>query len=113
MVFNPDTARMEMTSFWEVLFSPMAVHKFLHTTSSSFVLAAIFVMGVSAWYILKGRDVVFARKSMVVGAVFGFLASLYTIFTGDSSARDIAHHQPMKFAAFEGLYNGRDRKSVV
>jgi cytochrome d ubiquinol oxidase subunit I len=104
---------MEMTSFWEVLFSPMAVNKFLHTTSSSFVLAAIFVMGVSAWYILKGRDVVFARKSMVVGAVFGFLASLYTIFTGDSSARDIAHHQPMKFAAFEGLYNGSEGAGLV
>jgi cytochrome d ubiquinol oxidase subunit I len=91
----------------------MAVHKFLHTTSSSFVLAAIFVMGVSAWYILKGRDVVFARKSMVVGAVFGFLASLYTIFTGDSSARDIAHYQPMKFAAFEGLYNGSEGAGLV
>jgi cytochrome d ubiquinol oxidase subunit I len=113
MIFNPDTARMEMTSFWEVLFSPMAVHKFLHTTSSGFVLAAIFVMGVSAWYILKGRDVVFARKSMVVGAVFGFLASLYTIFTGDSSARDIAHYQPMKFAAFEGLYNGSEGAGLV
>lgn len=106
MVFNPETARMEMTSFWEVLWSPMAIFKFLHTTSSSFVLAAIFVIGVSAWFILKGRDVAFARKSIVVGAIFGFIASIYTLFTGDSSARAIAHQQPMKFAAFEGLYNG-------
>jgi cytochrome d ubiquinol oxidase subunit I len=113
MVFNPETARMEMTSFWDVLFSPMAVHKFLHTTSSSFVLAAIFVIGVSAWYILKGRDIVFARKSIVVAAVFGFLASMYTVMTGDSSARDIAHHQPMKFAAFEGLYNGSEGAGLV
>lgn len=113
MVFNPETARMEMTSFWEVLFSPMAVHKFLHTTSSAFVLAAIFVIGVSAWFILKGRDVVFARKSIVIGAVFGFLSIIYTIFTGDSSARDIAHHQPMKFAAFEGLYNGSEGAGLV
>lgn len=113
MVFNPETARMEMTSFWEVLFSPMAVHKFLHTTSSAFVLAAIFVIGVSSWYILKGRDIVFARKSIVVGAVFGFLSIIYTIFTGDSSARDIAHYQPMKFAAFEGLYNGSEGAGLV
>ena len=113
MVFNPETARMEMTNFWEVLFSPMAVHKFLHTTSSSFVLAAIFVIGVSAWYILKGRDVVFARKSIVVAAVFGFVASIYTVFTGDSSARDVAHYQPMKFAAFEGLYNGSEGAGLV
>jgi cytochrome d ubiquinol oxidase subunit I len=113
MVFNPETARMEMTSFWEVLFSPMAVHKFLHTTSSAFVLAAIFVIGVSSWYILKGRDIFFARKSIVVGAIFGFLSIIYTIFTGDSSARDIAHYQPMKFAAFEGLYNGSEGAGLV
>ncbi|MBL7966867.1 MAG: cytochrome ubiquinol oxidase subunit I [Prolixibacteraceae bacterium] len=113
MVFNPETARMEMISFWEVLFSPMAVHKFLHTTSSAFVLASIFVIGVSAWFILKGRNIVFARKSIVVGAIFGFLSIIYTIFTGDSSARDIAHHQPMKFAAFEGLYNGSEGAGLV
>lgn len=113
MVFNPETARMEMTSFWDVLFSPMAVHKFLHTTSSSFVLAAIFVIGVSAWFILKGRDIVFARKSIVVAAIFGFLASIYTVATGDSSARSVAHDQPMKFAAFEGLYNGSEGAGLV
>jgi len=113
MVFNPEKARMEMTNFWDVLFSPMAVHKFLHTTSSSFVLASIFVIGVSAWFILKRRDIVFARKSIVVAAIFGFLASVYTVTTGDSSARDVAHHQPMKFAAFEGLYNGSEGAGLV
>ena len=113
MVFNPDTARMEMTSFWDVLWSPMAIHKFLHTTSSGFVLAAIFVVGVSAWYILKGRDIVFARKSIVVGSIFGFISIIYTIFSGDSSARTIAHDQPMKFAAFEGLYNGSEGAGLV
>jgi len=113
MVFNPETARMEMTSFWEVLFSPMAVHKFLHTTSSGFVLAAIFVIGISSWFILKGRDIIFARKSIIVGSIFGFVAIIYTIFTGDSSARDIAHYQPMKFAAFEGLYNGSEGAGLV
>lgn len=113
MVFNPETARMEMMSFWEVLFSPMAVHKFLHTTSSSFTLAAVFVIGISAWFLLKGREVAFARKSIVIAAVFGFLSSAYTVTTGDSSARDIAHHQPMKFAAFEGLYNGSQGAGLV
>ena len=113
MVFNPETARMEMTSFWDVLFSPMAVHKFLHTTSSSFVLASIFVIGVASWYILKGRDVVFARKSIIVAAIFGFMSSMYTVLTGDSSARDIAHYQPMKFAAFEGLYNGSEGAGLI
>ncbi len=113
MVFNPETARMEMTSFWEVLFSPMAVHKFLHTTSSSFVLASIFVIGVSAWFILKGRNILFARKSIVIASIFGLLASLYTVMTGDSSARDIARDQPMKFAALEGLYDGKEGAGLV
>jgi cytochrome d ubiquinol oxidase subunit I len=113
MVFNPEKARMEMVNFWDVLFSPVAVHKFLHTTSSSFVLASIFVIGVSSWFILKGKDVVFARKSIVVAAIFGLLASIYTVGTGDSSARDIARYQPMKFAAFEGLYNGSKGAGLI
>lgn len=113
MVFNPESARMEMVNFWDVLFSPMAVHKFIHTTSSGFVLASIFIIGVSGWFLLKGRNIVFARKSIVVGAIFGFVSIIYTIFSGDSSARDIAHHQPMKFAAFEGLYNGSEGAGLV
>src|SRR5512145_2917016 len=61
--FNPDTARNEMLNFWEVLFSPVAINKFLHTVSSGFVLASVFVTGISAWFLLKKRDVNFARKS--------------------------------------------------
>ncbi|MDP4210837.1 MAG: cytochrome ubiquinol oxidase subunit I [Bacteroidota bacterium] len=106
MHFNPDTARNEMVNFWEVLFSPFAVDKFLHTITSGFTLAAIFVIGISAWFLLKKRSTLFARRSMLVAAVFGLLASIFTAFTGDSSARLIAQKQPMKFAAFEGLYTG-------
>ncbi len=108
MLFNPETARNEMQSFWDVLFSPMAVQKFLHTTSSSFVLASVFVIGVSAWFLLKKRDHSFAKKSIAVAAVFGLLASVYTVATGDSSSRQIAKDQPMKFAALEGLVNGQE-----
>ena len=113
MRFNPETARNEMVDFWEILFSPVAVHKFLHTTSSGFVLAAIFVIGISAWFILKKREIAFARKSIAVAAVFGFLASIYVVMTGDSSARDVAQEQPMKFAAFEGLYNGSEGAGLI
>jgi cytochrome bd ubiquinol oxidase subunit I len=106
MHFNPDTARSEMVNFWAILFSPMAVDKFLHTISSGFTLASIFVVGISAWFLLKKRDVLFAKRSMVIGGVFGLLSAIFTAFSGDSSARLIAHKQPMKFAAFEGLYDG-------
>ncbi len=106
MHFNPDTARNEMVNFWEVLFSPFAINKFLHTISSGFVLASVFVVGISAWFLLKKREIVFAKKSIVVAAVFGIISSVYLAFTGDGSARLVANKQPMKFAAFEGLYNG-------
>jgi cytochrome d ubiquinol oxidase subunit I len=106
MHFNPETARNEMINFWDVLFSPMAVHKFLHTISSGFTLASLFVIGISAWFLLKKRDVIFAKRSMIVAGIFGLIVSVFTAVTGDNSARTIAHNQPMKFAAFEGFYNG-------
>ncbi len=113
MQFNPETARNEMADFWQVLFSPTAVNKFLHTISSGFVLAAIFVIGISAWFILKKRELLFAKRSMLVGAVFGILASVYLVFTGDSSTREIVHSQPMKFASLEGLYHGQEGAGLV
>lgn len=106
MHFNPDTARNEMINFWDVLFSPMAYTKFLHTISSGFTTASIFVVAISAWFLLKKREIVFAKRSIVVSGVFGLVATVFTATTGDSSARNIANQQPMKFAAFEGLYDG-------
>jgi len=113
MWFNPDTARNEMQNFWEVLFSPTAVNKFLHTAVSSYVLAAVFVIGVSSWYILKKREIEFAKKSIKIAVVFGLVFSVFTAFTGDSSAREIAHSQPMKFAAMENLKDGMTNAPLV
>jgi cytochrome d ubiquinol oxidase subunit I len=113
MKFNPDTARNEMINFWEVLFSPTAVNKFLHTIYSSYILAALFVVGISAWFLLKKRDIVFAKKSILVASVFGLIFSLMTVFTGDESAREIATSQPMKFAAMEGMYHGSTNAPLV
>lgn len=113
MVFNPETARNEMENFWDVLFSQVAVDKWLHATSSGFVLASVFVIGVSAWFILKKRELVLARKSILVAAVFGILSSIYLVMTGDNSTRTIANDQPMKFAAIEGLYNGSEGAGLV
>ncbi|MBE0676398.1 MAG: cytochrome ubiquinol oxidase subunit I [Bacteroidales bacterium] len=113
MVFNPDTARNEMHSFWAVLFNPVAIDKFLHTITSGFVLASIFVIGISSWFLLKKRNEELARKSVVVAGVFGIMASLFLIYTGDTSARTISRVQPVKFAAFEALYEGTDNAGLV
>jgi cytochrome d ubiquinol oxidase subunit I len=113
MHFNPDTARNEMTNFWEVLFSPVAINKFLHTVLSGYVVASVFVLGISAWFLLKKREVRFAKLSIVVAAVFGMVVSLFIIITGDQSARLMAKHQPMKFAAMENLYDGQRKAPLV
>ena len=79
--FNIATVRNEMDSFWDVLFSPVAINKFSHTVTSSFLLAAIFVMGVSAWYLLRGRHRRMARSSIALASVFGLVFALVAAFS--------------------------------
>ena len=113
MEFNPDTVRNEMVDFSAVAFSPAPVVKFCHTVSSSWVLGAVFVVGVSCWYLLRRRHRAFAFASIRVAAWFGLLAALTTAYTGHQSGRDIAMYQPMKLAAAEGLYEGGREKGLV
>ena len=107
--FNPDTVRSEMASaaaFWEVISNPVAVSKFFHSVTSGWVTGGIFVVGVSAWYLLKNRHVAFARKSLLVGAIVGLVGSGAVMLSGDSSGVHAAKYQPMKLAAAEGLMDG-------
>ena len=113
MVFNPETARNEMMNFWAVLFNPVAVDKFLHTISSGFVLASMFVMGISAWFLIRKREEFLAKRSILIAGIFGLASSLFLAFTGDSSARTIAKIQPVKFAAFEALSEGKQNAPLV
>jgi cytochrome d ubiquinol oxidase subunit I len=102
-----------MQNFWDVLFSPMAINKFLHTISAGYVTAAIFILGISAWFLLKKRETSVARKSILVAAIFGLIMSVFLIITGDGSAYTIAQKQPMKLAAMEGLYKGQKANELV
>jgi len=102
--FNPVTMRMEMTSFWEVFFNPVAQAKFVHTISAGYVTAAGFVLGISAWYILKGRDLEFARRSFRIAASFGLASALSVIVLGDESGYHAAETQQVKLAAMEGMW---------
>lgn len=106
MEFNPETMRNEMVDFMAVAFSPVAVMKFFHTVLSSWIVGAAFVVGVSAWYLIRRREKEFALASMKVAAVVGLFAALVTAGTGDQSAYQVAQVQPMKLAAMEGLYDG-------
>ena len=113
MEFNPDTVRNEMVDFWAVATSPVAVNKFFHAVLSGWVLGAIFVVGVSCWFLLKQRNRRFALASIKVGAVFGLVASLLSAWTGDGSGYHVAQTQPMKLAAVEGLYEGGNGVGLV
>lgn len=113
MEFNPDTVRNEMVDFAAVALSPVAVVKFCHTVTSSWVLGAAFVAGVSCWYLLRGRHQEFAKASIRVACWFGLLAALLTAHTGHQSGRDIAQLQPMKLAAAEGLFEGGHNQGLV
>lgn len=113
MVFNPESARFEMQNFWEVLFSPVAIAKFTHTTSSSFVVGSLFVITISSYYLLKGRHIDMAKRSIIVASVFGLLSSLFAAFSGDESAYANGNVQPMKMAAYEGLFEGSNGADIV
>ena len=90
MEFNPETARNEMINFWDVFLSPVAINKFLHTITSGYVLASIFVIGVSSWFLLKKREQLMAKRSIIIASVFGFISILAVIFTGHGSAQEVA-----------------------
>jgi cytochrome d ubiquinol oxidase subunit I len=99
--FSYETMRMEMTSFTELLFNPVAQVKFVHTVAAGYVTASMFVLGISAWYLLKGRDLAFAKRSFAVAAGFGLASVLSVIVLGDESGYETGDVQKAKLAAIE------------
>jgi len=113
MEFNPDTVRNEMVDFWAIATSPVAVNKFFHSVLSGWVLGAVFVVGVSCWFLLRKRETRFALASIKIAAIFGLVATVFSALTGDSSGYDVARVQPMKLAAVEGFYEGGEGAGLV
>lgn len=102
--FNYQTMRMEMTSFADVVFNPIAQNKFVHTVSAGYVCASVFVLAVSSWYLLRGRDVAFAKKSFRIAAAFGLASILSTLVLGDESGYSTGEAQHTKLAAIEATW---------
>lgn len=102
--FNPDTMRMEVTDFQAVLFNPVAQAKFVHTVSAGYVTAAMFVIGISALYLLAGKHERIARRSLIVAAAFGLLSSLSVVVLGDESGYALTDNQKMKLASLEAMW---------
>lgn len=99
--FSYETMRMEMTSFAELFFNPVAQVKFVHTVAAGYVTGSMFVLGISSYYLLRGRFVPFARRSFAVAAGFGLASILSVIVLGDESGYEIGDVQKTKLAAIE------------
>ena len=102
--FSWQTMRMEMTDFWAVVFNPDAQAKFVHTVSAGYVTGAMFVLSISSWYLLKGRDVEFAKRSFRVAAAFGLASVCSVIVLGDESGYTVGEAQQTKMAALEAMW---------
>ncbi|MDE2423396.1 MAG: cytochrome ubiquinol oxidase subunit I [Betaproteobacteria bacterium] len=102
--FNYTTMRMELTDFSAMLFNPDAQAKFVHTVSAGYVTASTFVLAISAWYLLKGRNVEFAKRSFRIAAAFGLASALSVIVLGDESGYTVGEAQQTKMAAIEAMW---------
>src|SRR5690554_6686056 len=99
--FNYETMRMEMIDFGALIFNPVAQGKFVHTVSAGYVTGAIFVLAISSYYLLKKRDLPFARRSFAIAAIFGLASTLSVILLGDESGYELGDVQKTKLAAIE------------
>jgi cytochrome d ubiquinol oxidase subunit I len=102
--FNPDTMRMEVTDFGAVIFNAVAQDKFVHTVSAGYVTGSVFVLAISAWYLLRGRHIAIAKRSMTVAASFGLASALSVVVLGDESGYTATENQKMKIAAIESMW---------
>ena len=103
-VFNPDTMRMEVVDFAAVLLNPVAQAKFVHTVSAGYVTGAMFVLSISAFFLLRKKHVDVARRSFAVAAAFGLLSALSVVVLGDESGYAANENQKMKLAAIEAMW---------
>ncbi len=113
MQFDIDTSRAVMVNFWKLIMQPVAQVKFLHVVSAGYTLSSIFVLGISAFYLLRKKHVEFAKKSAAVASAFGLVASIFVAVIGDEHAYEVANTQPTKLAAMEALYVGEKGAPIV
>jgi len=103
--FNYLTMRMELVSFSEIVFNPVAQVKFIHTVAGGYVAGSMFVLSISSYYLLKGRDIAFAKRSFSVAAGFGVAAIFSVMLLGDESGYEVGEVQRVKLAAIEAEYH--------
>lgn len=103
--FDYQTMRMEVTSFYDLFFNPVAQAKFVHTISAGYVTGAMFVLSISAYFFLRNRNTAFAKRSMAVAVSFGLASALSVVVLGDESGYVANENQKMKIAAMEAMWH--------
>ena len=104
-VFDPESMRMTVSNFYEVLFNPVGQAKFVHTVSAAYITASVFVLSISAFYLLRQRNRAFAKRSMLIASAFGLACALSVVVLGDESGYLANENQQMKIAAMEGMWH--------
>lgn len=102
--FNVQTMRMEVTNFAQVIFNPVAQAKFVHTVSAGYVTGSVFILAISAFYLLFNRNTELAKRSIIIASAFGLASALSVVVLGDESGYLANLHQRMKIAAMEGMW---------
>ncbi|MBW2326035.1 MAG: cytochrome ubiquinol oxidase subunit I [Deltaproteobacteria bacterium] len=110
--FTIRDGRAELVDFFAVISQKFAILKFIHTVSAAYVLGAFFVMGVSAYHLLKKKNIELFTRSFRIALVFGLVFSLIVVIIGDLSGVIVAEKQPTKLAAMESLWETTTRAPV-
>ncbi|MHB9131948.1 MAG: cytochrome ubiquinol oxidase subunit I [Armatimonadota bacterium] len=105
--------RAELTNFFDAVFNPSTLPRYFHTIDAALITGAFFMMGISAWYLLKGRHVEEMRRTLTLSLVVGFIASIGALGLGHWHAVQVANTQPVKLAAFEGLFQTQTQAPLL
>jgi cytochrome d ubiquinol oxidase subunit I len=111
--FHLVNGRAELTSFWAAVFNPSTIPRFLHTVDASLITGAFFMMGIAAWFLLKKRHIPFAKESLRLSLIIGFVASVVQLGLGHAHGIQVAFTQPEKLAAFEGIFETQTRAPAL
>jgi cytochrome d ubiquinol oxidase subunit I len=111
--YTVESGKAVLTDFWAAAFNPSTAPRYVHTLVATLIAGAFLVAGISAWYLLKGRHLAFARRYLVTGLVVGLILSAAMPFIGHWHALEVADEQPMKMAAFESIYTTGDHAKLT
>lgn len=104
IVQTENGVRAEIVDFWQVVFNPSTIDRFTHAIIGCWLAAAFLVLSVAAYYLLKKRDIEFAKLNLKTGLVLAVISSILQLGSGHHSAITVSETQPAKLAAFEGHY---------